>query len=740
MPGEGRRGWVAEVALRRRTYSLRAYAIDESQRELARPGALVRVPVGRRDRLADGWIARVSEQDWDQTRPPLASIAPANWPLSDALVELALWLADYYHAPPGKVFQTILPAYARPRRITFVRACAPHPENPVRPRDQAILAELSAGPLARKALLARAVDKPETLRRLVRAGLVELFTLDEPPLTAQEAPADLAPAHEDDFALTAGQQAAVDAIDASLETPAFSVSLLFGIPGSGKTEVYVRAIRRAIQLGRQAILLVPEIALTTQVTQRLARRFGRVAVLHSRLSASARREALRRISAGAVDVIIGTRTAVFAPCSRLGLLVVDEEQEHSYKSLGTPFYHARDVAIKRGQLERIPVILGSATPSLETWRNVQTLAHFRTLRLPERAPGATLPRVEIVDTSTRGLGERAGVLSSELLARLRETLAAGRQAILLHNRRGYAASVRCERCGLQVVCERCGARLVFHRATGQVRCHRCGLRATAPAQCLDSTCGGPLKLTGMAIQRLEEELLREIPTARLLRLDRDRVRKLADYESALTRFEQQQADVLLGTQMVAKGLDFPNVGLVGVIDADAALRAPDFRAAETFFQLVAQVVGRAGRRDADSLAVIQSADARHPVLLEAAEMRYERFASNELALRAELRLPPVVRLARFVCADPSRTRAREAADGLVKRLREIAGRLHAGLLVDDAGECVIPRVRELFRYEALVRAPQPGLVQKLLNSAESAKALRVPAQRLTLDVDPVDLL
>jgi primosomal protein N' (replication factor Y) len=348
--------------------------------------------------------------------------------------------------------------------------------------------------------------------------------------------------------------------------------------------------------------------------------------------------------------------------------------------------------------------------------------------------------VRIVDTSAPGLGERAQVLSRELAERLREAVAAGRQAILLHNRRGYAARLRCERCGLIVGCERCGAWLVYHRAAQQLRCHRCGLRRLPPPHCLDDTCGGNLRLTGLSIQRLEEELQRELPNARLLRFDRDVARKLSDYERALRRFAEGEADVLLGTQMVAKGLDFPNVGLVGVIDADAHLNAPDFRAAERTFQLVAQVVGRAGRREGDSLAVIQANDARHPVLLAAADLDYERFARGELPLRESAGLPPFSRLARLVCADPDRARARAQTEALVSRLREIAARLHAGLLVEDASECVMPRLRELFRYDTLIRAPKPGLVQRLLNEAESAKALRPRVRRMTIDVDPLEML
>ena len=278
-----------------------------------------------------------------------------------------------------------------------------------------------------------------------------------------------------------------------------------------------------------------------------------------------------------MDVVIGTRSAVFAPRPRLGLIVVDEEQDSSFKSLSSPLLHARDVAIKRAQLERVPIVLGSATPALETWHNAQTLPHYHLLHLPQRVGSAELPQTCIVQTGPRELGQTTTLLSPELLACLTETLAAGDQALLLHNRRGYAVHLRCTHCGLTVRCTGCGGMLVYHQPDNQARCHRCGKSEPAPQKCLDQTCGGRLERVRLAIQRLEEELRRNFPTARLLRLDRDTMRRREDYAAALQSFEAGQADIMLGTQMVAKGLDFPRVRLVGVIDADAILWMPDFR-------------------------------------------------------------------------------------------------------------------------------------------------------------------
>jgi primosomal protein N' (replication factor Y) (superfamily II helicase) len=518
------------------------------------------------------------------------------------------------------------------------------------------------------------------------------------------------------------------------------VFLLFGVPGSGKTEVYVRAIRQVIAGGRQAILLVPEIALATQVVERLARRFERVAVLHSRLTPRMRQRTWQGIAAGAVDVVIGTRTAVFAPCPRLGLIVVDEEQETSLKNLAAPFYHARDVAIKRGQIEHVPVVLGSATPALETWHNAQSLPHYRLLRLRERVPGARLPETRCVAHAERGGDGPPTILARRLLDELRTALAAGQQAILLHNRRGYAAFLRCQRCGLMVACPRCDAHLVLHSQEARVKCHRCGYQAAAPSTCLDDTCQGKLERTGLAIQRLEEELQRTLPQARLLRLDSDTMRHRDDYRAALDRFTQHEADILLGTQMVAKGLDFPAVRLVGVIDADAGLLLPDFRAAEHVFQLLVQVVGRAGRRAGDSLAIVQAANVTAPAIRFALKLDYEAFAQQELAARQQLFYPPFARMVRCICADEDPGVARSEAARLAAGLRGVAGQLHPALVVEEAGPCVIPRLREMFRYQVVVRGPRDGSVQRLISTARGQKLLRPRVERFTIDVDPVDLL
>ncbi len=747
--GEAARDTLAEVAVRTRTFRLYHYAIPAALRERVRPGTIVRVPYGRANAPREGWCVRVVSRRLDHTLKSIEAVSPLGVLLTPAQIELGLWVSDYYLCPPAQTLDALVPAIlrnARPRRVRYVRRTAAPPSGRLSDKQRALLETVGDREMPLRDALGAAGVRDSTARALVRRGLLEIVTHEEvesffDPGAPPPAPADVVASPEDAFTLTSGQRAALDAIHAATtREAAFRVFLLFGVPGSGKTEVYVRAIRRVIAAGRQAILLVPEIALATQVVERLARRFARVAVVHSRLKATARRDTLRAIASGAVDVVIGTRTAVFAPCPRLGLIVVDEEQESSFKNLQAPFFHARDVAVKRGQLERIPVVLGSATPALETWHNAATLAHYELLRLPDRVPGARLPAVRVVQVETRQAGPGEPLLAPALLRELRATLSRHQQAILLHNRRGYAVFLRCARCGMVVLCPRCGAHMVYHRSDDRIKCHRCGVWQEVPRRCLDDTCGGPLQRSGAGIQRIEQELARRFPDARLLRLDSDTMRRREDYAEALECFAGRAADVLIGTQMVAKGLDFPAVRLVGVLDADAAVWLPDFRAPEMAFQLLVQVVGRAGRKEGDSIALLQAEDPGHPVIRAACAMDYEAFAAAELGTRRAMFDPPFSRLVRLICADPRASRARDAAAGLARALRRLAGRVHADIRVDEPEDCVVPRLREMFRVHLVLRFPRSVAPGDLLRRAAQEKLLAPRVQRFTIDVDPLDML
>jgi primosomal protein N' (replication factor Y) len=534
------------------------------------------------------------------------------------------------------------------------------------------------------------------------------------------------------------------------------VHLLRGVTGSGKTEVYLRLIDRVLGEGRSAIVLVPEISLTPQTAGRFTRRLGetRVAVLHSGLTGSQRHREWSRVSSGEARVVVGARSAVFAPLKDLGLIVVDEEHDGSYKQDRLPRYNARDVAIVRGSLAGCPVLLGSATPSLESWANATGRgAKYRLWELPARVGGATLPEVRIVDLreehrarrEAEGNDRRIHLLGTTLEHAIDRTLRAGGQVLILHNRRGFASYVWCRNaaCGYVASCNQCDANLVVHRgerlpAGGVVRCHHCDSEQRVPRAC--PVCGGPVALWGGGTQRAEDELANKFAALgieegrTMLRLDSDTMRSARDYAAALSRFARGQVRLLLGTQMIAKGLDYPGVRLVGVIDADLSLHIPDFRAAERTFQLVSQVAGRAGRGQVPGRVILQTSNPHAAPIVLAARHDYAAFAAGELAVRDRAGLPPVTRMARVVCRDKDAAAARRAAASLADVLAATPG-----LRVRGPMPCVVSRVAGQYRVAVEIVAPAAGVLQRALAGARRAGLLRSDAST-AVDVDPATLL
>ncbi|MEM9296542.1 MAG: primosomal protein N', partial [Planctomycetota bacterium] len=504
---------------------------------------------------------------------------------------------------------------------------------------------------------------------------------------------------------------------------------------------------------------------TPQTVARFVGRFERVAVLHSGLTAAQRHAEWRRIHAGEVEIIIGARSAVFAPAPNLQLIVVDEEHDGSYKQDQSPRYHGRDVAIRRAHQLGVPVVLGSATPSLESWSRAKANASAdpgALLSLPDRPSGWKLPKVEVVDL-VQERRERKGVhlLSRRLEQHLRRTLDAGRQAVLLLNRRGYASYLACtsHACGWQMRCHHCDAAMVFHRdkrmpTGGLTKCHHCGAQQVVPTQC--PSCGRRLLMLGEGVQRVEQELANKMPDATWLRMDADTMRRSEDYRKALDSFGKGEADILLGTQMIAKGLDFPGVSLVGVISADTSLQIPDFRAAERTFHLIAQVVGRAGRGETPGVAVVQTAHPDDPSVKSAAAQDYVRFAERELASRKHAGLPPTGRLARVVCRDTDMEKARARARAIAEACSAAAQSL--GVEVEAAGPapCAVARVADHFRFEVRLLAKGDNASGGSGGSAGAAqlqavlarvRGVKLPGggglvsgEGVAIDVDPVTLL
>ncbi len=472
-----------------------------------------------------------------------------------------------------------------------------------------------------------------TLRALERAGLVQITAREVLRRTR------IAPYEGDtEFALTRDQERVFRELSARLEQKAPGAALLYGVTGSGKTAVYINLIRRCLSLGRSALLMVPEIALTPQLLSLFSACFGsEIAVLHSGLRVGERYDEYKRIARGDARVVVGTRSSVFAPLDKLGLIVVDEEQEHTYKSENSPRYHAREIALYRGSREGALVLLGSATPSVETMYHARR-GDYSLYRLPARYNGRALPEVELVDMKQELLEGNATAVSGRLLEAIRERMARREKSILLLNRRGSNRLILCVDCGFVPACPRCSVNLTYHMVNQRLMCHYCGHSQPAYERCPE--CGGHLKRVGVGTQQLEYDLQKLLPEAKLLRMDADTITPTNPHEAVLSRFANEDVSVLIGTQMVAKGLNFPDVTLVGVVDADASLYVDNYRSAETTFALITQVVGRSGRGEKPGAAIIQTLTPRNAVLRQAAAQDYDSFYEAELPLRRLRNCPP----------------------------------------------------------------------------------------------------
>ena len=502
--------------------------------------------------------------------------------------------------------------------------------------------------------------------------------------------------------------------------------LLFGVTGSGKTEVYLQAIARELDEGRGAIVMVPEISLTPQTVQRFASRFGdRVAVLHSALSDGERYDEWHRIRAGEARVVVGPRSAVWAPVRDLGLIVVDEEHEHSYKQDETPRYHARDVAVLRGAIEGARVVLGSATPSLESWQNVR-LGKYALATMTRRAGAGTLPDVRLVEMRD------GAIFSPELLDAIRLRLDRHEQTILFLNRRGYSRQVVCAACGHVVTCPDCGLPYTYHSADDCLRCHVCGGWVPRPAKC--PKCGAPaLDYRGVGTQRAEAALKKCFSRAKVLRMDADSTSRKFSHDDILDAFRRQEADVLLGTQMIAKGLDFPNVTLVGVLNADSSLNMPDFRATERSFQLFAQVAGRAGRAELPGEVIIQTHDVESPTLAAVVRGDFAAFAADELKARKEGFFPPFCHLAMLNLRSKDLRLVGDWATMCAKSLAKCPG-----LTVTDAMPSALEKAEGWYRWQVMVRAASAAAIVQAWRWLKAARPAP-SALRVSLDVDAQSL-
>ena len=654
---------------------------------------------------------------------------------SEGTITLLRWMAEYYDVGFTLALRSALPAPVREgrsqarERYVVAPILPPPPHLPPLSKRQKELYEnivrVDGGLLAR--LCEEFSTTAPTIRRLAKMGYLtcELREAPRSPLAGRRVlPSKPLP-------LTPSQAEALDVILRE-ERPV----LLFGVTGSGKTEVYMQAIAKTLEGGRDAIVLVPEISLTPQTVSRFAARFGQqVALLHSALSDGERHDEWHRIRRGQARVVVGPRSAVFAPVRRLGLIIVDEEHDTGYKQDESPRYSARDVAVMRAHIEKAHCLLGSATPSLESWRNATELGKYALARLPERVGGAELPAVTLIDLREAGKpGEPLPIFSEPLIDALKGCLERGEQAILFLNRRGYAPTYQCAACGEPIKCEHCDAKLTYHAKDDTLRCHLCGRWQRPPAKC--PTCGAPLfKTLGVGTQRVEQALAKILPRARVIRMDADSTGRRHSHDELLSAFRAKEADILLGTQMIAKGLDFPNVTLVGILSADRSLNiAYDFRAAERTFQLIAQVSGRAGRGVLPGQVFVQTLQPDHPAIRTACDCAYERFADDELALRRAQNLPPYTRLAALTLTGPDQAALERAAENAARALARTPG-----LEVLPPMPAPLERKDDLWRWQLLLKS------QSSLRIAYACHTLLPPDDRPSgpikalLDIDAVFL-
>ena len=537
--------------------------------------------------------------------------------------------------------------------------------------------------------------------------------------------------------LNPGQQEAYLQMEAALRAAEFRVFLLHGVTGSGKTEVYLKAIDACLTLGRSALLLVPEIALTPAVAGQFFHRFGdRVAILHSAFHDTERAEQWRRIRKGAATVVVGTRSAVFAPVQNLGLVVIDEEHDGSYKQQETPRYNGRDVAIVRAQAANATVVLGSATPSLESRYNVER-GKYTLLELPERIEQRPMPLAELIDMRQEFLETRKqSTFSRRMLEGITGRLESGEQTMLLLNRRGFSSFVACRSCGERIECVNCSVTLTYHRRDRRLLCHYCNYAQKVPQVC--PKCGKEyLNFIGIGSEKVEDELHREFPEARIARMDRDTVSGKRHFETILHGFRDRDFDILVGTQMIAKGHDIPNVTLVGVISADVGLGLPDFRAAERTFQLLTQAAGRAGRGDLPGIVLIQTINPDHYAVKFAAAQDYQGFYEKEIQFRRLMRYPPFSALANVLV----RSEKQEEALAMSTELGRLLDPPPEAIKILGPAEAPVARLKAEYRYQLLIKAASRVKLNEVLQSLRRyAQEQRWNATALVIDVDPLTLL
>ena len=727
-----------EIALRKEF----DYAIPPELAGQVQVGSRVKVPFGPRQVM--GCVTAMIDQSTHTNLRPVLSVVGKQSLVTPRVLQLARWIAGYYCCPVEIALKSVLPEAIRRekegwRERLFVRAVTTPGEMPKLSKRQNevwnIIEEWREMPL--QELLKLTGTTAETVRRLEDKGLVVISEqISERDPYANEHILPSLP-----LLLNTEQAAALKPI---IDAQEHRVFLLHGVTGSGKTEIYLQAIARALEQGKGAIVLVPEISLTPQTVERFKARFNSgplqtlVAVLHSHLSAGERHDEWHKIRDGRARIVIGARSAIFAPVEPLGLIIVDEEHEHSYKQEEAPRYNARDVAVVRGQMDGAVVVLGSATPSLESFRNAQK-GKYTLLSMPTRVDDKKMPVVRIIDMRMEMRKQRGvPIFSTPLKEAIARRLDKSEQTILFLNRRGYSSSLQCPKCGFVAQCPNCSVSLTYHRSVQKLMCHICGHNAPAPTICPDANCRNPaIRYSGLGTQKVEETLTKLFPHATIQRMDTDILKRKEDYRRILGDFRLAKIDILIGTQMIAKGLHFPNVTLVGIIYADLSLHIPDFRAGERTFQLITQVAGRAGRGDVEGEVFVQSFTPHHPAIQFARRHDFEGFYEQEIDARRQLRYPPLSRIALLTIKGRNEEKVRFAADHVRKETQQLLEGTKDNMLMGPV-PAPLARAETFYRYQIMIRTRQMSKVSAQL--AELNEKLALPeGLTLTIDIDPATL-
>jgi primosomal protein N' (replication factor Y) len=737
------------------------YLIPEPLRPLVEIGSRVEVPF--RSRMVTGFVVGFTDKSAFADLKPISKVLGEKSLVTETVMELARWMSAYYLTPFEVCVRAVLPAVVRrkesggkkqltvslvnvdeasslgshkPEHIAYANEAGSLIYDKLPPKQQAVIQCLKENGLMLLSELTEAAGVTAApVKALEKKGLVTIS--NESVYRDPHEGVELL--KTDPLSLMEQQSVALKQIVAAMAEPEPPVVLLHGVTGSGKTEVYLQAISHSLAQGRGAIVLVPEIALTPQTVDRFRSRFAdkpeRVAVLHSSLSDGERYDEWHRIRSGEAQIVIGARSALFAPVHHLGLIVVDEEHEPTYKQDEAPRYSARDMAVMRGRLETCAVVLGSATPALESYANAKN-GKYRVADLPIRVDDRRMPQMRIVDMRITAQQEgRPTLFSRELIEAIRIRLDRAEQTMIFLNRRGFSASLLCPECGYVAECEHCSVGMTYHKARARLVCHICGEEKPVPQRC--PSCNSPeFRYAGAGTEKIEEVMSKLFPKARIERMDSDTMRRKNAHRDLLGKFRVGKIDILIGTQMIAKGLDFPNVTLVGVVNPDHALHMADFRAGERVFQLLTQVAGRAGRGEAAGEVIVQTYTPHHPAIQAARRMDFEGFCDQELAFRKELGYPPYTHLTCITLRGKNEAETGRAAECFFQCLEKHTDGKTA---LSPAMPAPIARMRGEYRWQILLRATRTQTINDAVRAA--SKEMKWPKTiKVTVDVDATSLL